>query len=67
LHHSCYAACDPDAGTACPAGHPPICKNVTIETGTYGVCASAANLGSDCDPAQGKYCTSGVCIDGYCK
>jgi hypothetical protein len=70
IHHDCYAACDPDAGTICgnaASVNPLVCKNVTIETGTYGVCAGASSLGSDCDPAQGKYCTTGVCIDGYCK
>jgi hypothetical protein len=66
LHHDCYAACDVDASAgACAA--PSSCKNVTIETGTYGVCAAPGTLGSDCDPAQGKACAGGVCINGTCQ
>jgi len=70
-HHDCYPACDLDAGGA-GCGSPTnnsgqVCKNVTIETGTYAVCGTSATLGSDCDPSQGTYCSSGVCIDGYCK
>jgi hypothetical protein len=65
LHHDCYAACDVDASTSdCTAGS---CKNVTIETGTYGVCGAAGTLGSDCDPAQGKTCATGVCVNGACE
>jgi hypothetical protein len=65
LHHDCYAACDVDASAgACGSVS---CKDVTIETGTYGVCAAAGTLGSDCDPAQGKACTSGVCVNGSCE
>jgi hypothetical protein len=70
IHHDCYVACDPDASAICgnaASGNTSVCKNVTIETGTYGVCGSATALGSDCDPAQGKYCAKGICIDGYCK
>jgi hypothetical protein len=71
IHHDCVAACDPDAGTA-GCGSPTsvssaVCKNVTIETGTYGVCGTATTFGSDCDPAQEHYCTTGVCLDGYCR
>lgn len=69
LHHDCYAACDVDAsltGAQCSAGQ--TCKSVTIETGTYSVCGTSSTLGSDCDPAQGKYCSGGkVCVDGYCE
>jgi hypothetical protein len=65
LHHDCYAACDVDASAgACGSA---TCKDVTIETGTYGVCAAPGTLGSDCDPAQGKACASGVCINGSCE
>lgn len=70
LHHSCYPSCNVDAGGGCPSSAPSgiACKNVTIETGTYGVCGTASTLGSECDPAQGKACTgSAVCVDGYCK
>jgi hypothetical protein len=65
IHHDCYLGCDPEAGTGCGTGT--TCKNVVIETGTYGICATATTLGSDCDPAQGKSCATGVCIDGFCK
>jgi hypothetical protein len=65
LHHDCYAACDVDASAGvCGSAS---CKDVTIETGTYGVCAAPATLGSDCDPAQGKACASGVCVNGTCE
>jgi hypothetical protein len=70
IHHDCYSACDPDAGTGCTGATSnggTVCKNVTIETGTYGICATPTMLGSDCDPAQGKSCATGVCVDGYCK
>jgi len=63
LHHDCYVACDPDAGTC--AGQT-VCKPVRVSAGTYNVCGGTSNLGSDCDPASGNYCSSGVCIDGYC-
>jgi hypothetical protein len=71
IHHDCVQACDPDAGAG-GCGSPTsvsveVCKNVTIETGTYGICGTATTFGSECDPAQGKYCTAGVCIDGYCR
>jgi len=70
LHHDCYAACSLDGGTACGSAtniSTLACKNVTIETGTYSVCAAAGTLGSDCDPAQGATCSAGaVCVDGSC-
>jgi hypothetical protein len=64
LHHDCYEQCDADGG-ACPSGQS--CKQVTIAAGTYAVCGASTDLGSECDPAANKYCSSGVCIDGYCK
>jgi hypothetical protein len=67
LHHDCYAGCNPEAGAAACADPTAICKAVVITAGTYDVCASSANLGSDCDPAAGKYCLGGVCIDGFCQ
>ncbi len=67
LHHDCYAGCNPDAGATACSDPTAICKAVVIAAGTYDVCASSANLGSDCDPAAGKYCPSGVCIDGFCQ
>jgi hypothetical protein len=69
LHHDCYAACDADAGpSSAQCGPGQGCKSVTIETGTYSVCGTSTTLGSDCDPAQGKYCSGGkVCVDGFCE
>ena len=70
IHHSCYIACTPDAGAnTCKAADKfNQCKAVTTSTGTYSVCGSATNLGTDCDPTQGKLCSgSGVCIDGFCR
>jgi hypothetical protein len=65
LHHDCYAACEPDGGGC--ADPTAVCTEVTVTAGTYAVCTTSSNLGSDCDPAIGKACVSGVCIDGYCK
>jgi hypothetical protein len=67
LHHDCYAACDPEAGPNACSDPASACKQVVVTEGTYIVCATATNLGSDCDPAVGKYCPGGVCIDGYCR
>jgi hypothetical protein len=66
LHHDCYTECGSDSGLpACAA--PEQCTSVTIETGTYAVCATPSTMGSDCDPAQGKACSGGtVCVDGHC-
>jgi hypothetical protein len=69
LHHSCFIACNPDAGaTACAeAAMFNVCKSVTTSNGTYPVCGSSSNLGSQCDPTQNQACpNSGVCIDGFC-
>ena len=44
------------------------CKSVTIAKGTYAVCGTATDLGSECNPAVGLYCVSPKeCIDGYCR
>jgi hypothetical protein len=65
LHGDCYPACEADANS-CTAGSQ--CKNVKVAAGTFAVCGTSSNLGSDCDPAAGVYCSSGgACIDGYCK
>jgi len=69
LHHDCHGSCVLDGATGCgsmSAGSNTACKNVTVETGTYAVCAAAGTLGSDCDRAQGSYCATGVCINGSC-
>jgi hypothetical protein len=66
LHHDCYPACALDAAApGCTGGT--TCKDVTIETGIYAVCAASGTLGSDCDPAQGNACAAGVCINGSCQ
>ena len=70
LRHSCYIACDADAGpTACATADKfNVCKQVTTSSGTYSVCGSADNLGTECDPTQAKNCASPlICIDGYCR
>ncbi len=66
LHGDCYAACGADGGGCVAPGD--TCKSVRIPKGTYAVCASPSQLGSECDPAVGDYCANaGVCVDGYCK
>ena len=66
LHGDCYPSCDVDGGACAAPGQ--ACKSVTIPKGTYDVCGTATNLGSDCNPAVGNYCASpAVCIDGYCR
>jgi hypothetical protein len=70
LRHSCYIACDADAGaSACSTADKfNVCKTVTTSSGPHSVCGSATNLGSECDPTQGKACASPlVCIDGFCR
>jgi hypothetical protein len=70
LRHSCYISCDADAGSdACKnADTFNVCKSVSTSSGNYSVCGSTTNLGSDCDPTQGKLCPSpNVCIDGFCR
>ncbi|MDB4947163.1 MAG: hypothetical protein JWP97_6697 [Labilithrix sp.] len=70
LRHSCYISCDPQVTDACKsADNFNVCKTVTTSSGDHSVCGSSSNLGTECDPTQGKTCpTAGaVCIDGYCK
>ena len=70
LRHSCYIACDADAGAdACKSADTfNVCKAVTTASGSHSVCGSATNLGSECDPTQNKACASPlVCIDGFCR
>jgi hypothetical protein len=71
IHHSCYIGCSPDAGAdACKnADKFNVCKSVTTSNGTYSVCGSSSNLGTDCDPTTGKQCPNAgaVCIDGFCN
>jgi len=64
LHGHCYIACDADAGSCIT---PSSCKQVAVTQGSFGVCAAAADLGTDCDPAAGRYCDAGPCINGYCR
>ncbi|MBX3232430.1 MAG: hypothetical protein KIT84_22660 [Labilithrix sp.] len=68
LRHSCYIACDADAGAAACKNADTFntCKSVTTSSGTYSVCGSTNNLGSECNPT--KACGPAlVCIDGYCR
>ena len=70
LRHSCYFACNADAGAdACKTADKfNQCKSVTTSSGTYSVCGSTSNLGTECDPTQSKNCaTPLICIDGFCK
>lgn len=70
LRHSCYIACDADAGAdACRTSDTfNVCKPVTTGTGTFNVCGSDSNLGTECDVAAGRACASPlVCIDGFCR
>lgn len=74
LRHSCYIGCGggdagADAGASClGADKFNVCKSVQTASGTYSVCGSTSNLGTECDPAQNKACTGGkVCIDGFCR
>jgi hypothetical protein len=79
LHHSCYFTCAsadasaPDASNSCSketGGMFDVCKSVTTSSGTYSVCGSSSNLGSQCDPTLNPpvNCPSaGICIDGYCR
>jgi hypothetical protein len=68
LRHNCYISCDPSNQTSCAtADQFNVCKTVTTTSGSYNVCGSSTNLGSDCDPTIGKNCPgTGICIDGYC-
>jgi hypothetical protein len=67
LHHDCYVDCaGGDGGAGC--GSNQVCKQVTIVKGTFSVCGTATDLGSDCDPQTGLSCASAkTCVDGYCK
>jgi hypothetical protein len=70
LRHSCYIACAADAGAgACRSADTfNVCKPVTTSSGSYNVCGSATNLGTECDPTQAKNCPpTKICIDGFCR
>jgi len=64
VHGDCYVAC-PDGGGC--SGDAPVCKQVPGNKGIYAVCGTSSDLGSECNPAVGSYCSAGLCIDGYCK
>jgi hypothetical protein len=67
LRHNCYISCASNPNVCQTASEFNICKTVTTESGSYQVCGSNSNLGSDCDPTIGKNCpNNGICIDGYC-
>jgi len=66
VHGHCYLGCSADGGGCTDPAT--ACKNVKIAPGTFMVCATASNLGSDCDPRTGVACASGLlCVDGYCR
>ncbi len=71
LHHSCYIGCSADGGaSACRnADKFNVCKSVTTSSGSYQVCGSSSNLGTECDPTQGHNCAnpSLICVDGFCR
>lgn len=70
LHHSCYIGCSADAGaTACQnADKFNVCKAVMTSSGSYQVCGSSSNLGTECDPTQAKNCVNPlICVDGFCR
>ena len=71
LHHNCYIACSgsTDAGVQCKnTDQFNLCKAVVTGSGTYNVCGSSSNLGSECDPTIAKNCGGGlICIDGFCR
>jgi hypothetical protein len=71
LRHSCYIACDADAGAdACKTNDTlNECKSVTTSSGQHSVCGSKTNLGTECNTAENKPCSDStkICIDGYCK
>lgn len=76
LHHSCYIACanadagaGADAGSSCKSADKfNVCKSVPTASGSYSVCGSTSNLGTECDPTLNKTCSAGkACIDGFCR
>ncbi|HXX68274.1 MAG TPA: hypothetical protein VEK07_13880 [Polyangiaceae bacterium] len=72
LHSDCYVQCSLDAGVDGGGGcsdPTTVCKQVTTAQGTFAVCGPPSELGSQCDPAAGTYCTTAgsLCIDGYCE
>lgn len=73
LRHNCYIACatgdgGADAGDACKnADRFNVCKAVATASGSYDVCGSATNLGSECDPKKACANVAQICIDGFCR
>jgi hypothetical protein len=68
LHRHCYTACGADGGGVCTQPDQDVCKAVTTSAGTFSVCGSTSNLGSECDPTMNKPCSGGqVCLDGFCR
>jgi hypothetical protein len=73
LHRNCYIACTQgtDGGLTCnTADQFNVCEQVTIagsDAGTYNVCGSGTNLGSQCDATRPCTQSGTVCIDGNCK
>lgn len=70
LHRSCYIACAADAGASACLGADTfnVCKPVSTASGTFSVCGSNSNLGTECDVTQGVGCANPkICIDGFCR
>lgn len=72
LNKKCYVSCSLDAGPDLCKNRVNdrynTCKNVSASSGTYPICVSEVNEGSECDLAAGRDCTRpNVCIDGFCK
>jgi hypothetical protein len=66
VHGDCYVGCADDGGGC--SGATPVCKEVPDNRGSYAVCGTATDLGDQCNPAVGAYCTGGqLCVNGYCK
>ena len=69
VRHHCYVSCESPSDAACanlPAS--PICKAITVGGASRRICGTTQNLGSECDPAEGKSCPAGgICIDGFCR
>ena len=60
VRHHCYVSCESPSDAACanlPAS--PICKAITVGGASRRICGTTQNLGSECDPTEGKGCPAG--------
>ena len=69
LHRSCYINCAAPNENVCTNLPPSInvCKGVSTVSGAHNVCASNESFGGECDPQASLSCSTGICLDGYCK